>query len=380
MEYRGFEGLDWKPSALGFGAMRLPYHGEDREDIKEEEAIEMIRFAVDSGVNYIDTAWPYHGGESEELVGKALKDGYREKVKIATKLPSWEIEDSDDPDEYLDKQLDRLNTDKIDFYLLHALSKKHWKNYRSLDMDIFEWMKEKREEGKIDYLGFSFHDDLDTFKEIVDTYDWDFCQIQYNYLDRQFQAGEDGLKYAHDKGLGVVIMEPLRGGKLAKEPPEPIKKIWEGSKRDWGPVEWALKWLWNQPEVSLVLSGMSNLEQVEENVKFASDSGTDMLSLEDIKTVEKTAAKYREISPVQCTGCNYCLPRPNDVAIPRNFRMYNQAKIYGEYDKYKEIWDEKMKDKSKATNCIECGQCVEVCPQNLEIIELLKEVGDYFER
>ncbi len=379
MKYRQFDSLDWKPSALGFGAMRLPHHDDDRGDIKEDEAIEMIRWAIDNGVNYVDTAWPYHEEESEKLVGKALKDGYREKVKVATKLPSWDIEDSDDPDKFLHKQLERLDIDKIDFYLLHALSRKHWDNYQSLDIDIFEWMKEKREKGKIDYLGFSFHDDLDIFKEIVDTYDWDFCQIQYNYLDQQFQAGREGLRYASSKGLGVVIMEPLRGGKLAKEPPEEIKDIWGEAEKDREPVEWALKWLWNQPEVSLVLSGMSELEQVKENVRYASESEVGHFSADELQIVDRVAEKYRELSPVECTGCNYCVPCPNDVSIPRNFRMYNQAEIYDEYEKYKEMWDEKMKDESKASNCIRCGECLEKCPQNLEIMDLLEDVVAYFE-
>lgn len=379
MKYRRLGKLDWKPSALGFGAMRLPYRDDDRGDIKEDEAIEMIRWAVDNGVNYIDTAWPYHDGVSEELVGKALKDGYREKVKVATKLPSWDVEDSDDPDEILEKQLEKLDVKKIDFYLLHALSRKHWKSYQSLDIDIFEWMKEKREEGKIDYLGFSFHDDLDIFKEIVDTYNWDFCQIQYNYLDQEFQAGREGLKYASSKGLGVVIMEPLRGGKLAKEPPEEVQEIWDEAGETREPVGWALKWLWNQPEVSLVLSGMSDLEQVKENVKYASESDVGHFSAEELQIVDKVAEKYRELSPVECTGCNYCVPCPNDVSIPRNFRIYNQAEIYNEYEKYKETWDEDMDDESKASNCIRCGQCEEKCPQNLKIMDLLEDVEEYFE-
>ena len=380
MHYRKFGELDWKPSALGFGAMRLPYEGDERGDIKESESIKMIRYAIDNGVNYIDTAWPYHDKESEKLVAKALKDGYREKVKIATKMPSWDVEKVEDLDHYLDKQLENLDTGHIDFYLLHALSRKHWETYQNLEKDVFEWMKEKKEEGKISYLGFSFHDDLDIFKEIVDTYDWDFCQIQYNYLDQKFQAGRKGLEYASSKGLGVIIMEPLRGGKLAREPPESIKKIWSKADKDWSPVEWALRWLWHQPEVSLVLSGMSTLDQVKENVEIAADSGIDRLSDKDLEIVDKVAEKYREISPVECTGCNYCMPCPNDVAITSNFRLYNQAEIYDEYEENKEKYMDRLKEEKRASACIRCGKCEKACPQNLPIMDLLEETADYFEK
>ncbi|MFO8110246.1 MAG: aldo/keto reductase [Thermoplasmata archaeon] len=377
MKYRKFKGLDWKPSALGFGAMRLPFRGDDRGDIIEDEAAEMIRYAIDHGVNYIDTAWPYHDGKSEEFLARVLKDGYRGKVKIATKLPSWDVKGPDDPEEFLDKQLDKLQVDSIDFYLLHGLSEKTWKKY--LELDIFNWLEEKREEGKIEHIGFSFHDSFKLFKEIVDHYDWDFCQIQYNYLDQEFQAGKKGLRYAADNGLGVIIMEPLRGGKLAKEPPEAVKEIWDESERNWNPVEWALRWLWNQEEVSLVLSGMSTLEQVKEDVRIAANSGVDDLTDDDIKVVEKVAEKFRHLSPIDCTGCNYCVPCPNGVAIPHNFDMYNHAEVHGEYEEsYKRY--HKMKDKSKASNCVECGQCEERCPQDLRIMELLSETAEYFEK
>ncbi len=377
MKYRKFIDSDWKPSALGFGAMRLPYEGDDRGAIIEDEAMEMIRYAIDHGVNYIDTAWPYHDKKSEEFISKVLKDGYREKVKVATKLPSWEIEEQGDPDRYLEMQLEKLGVEKIDFYLLHALSTKSWKKYKELD--IFSWLEEKRDQGKIDYIGFSFHDDLNLFKEIVDTYDWDFCQIQYNYFDQRFQAGKEGLQYAHSNGLGVIIMEPLRGGMLAKEPPAAVKKIWEESERDWGPVDWALRWLWDQKEVSLVLSGMSTMEQVKENVDIAADSGVGVLSKEDIQLVDRVADKYRELSPVDCTGCNYCVPCPNGVAIPHNFAIYNQAEIYDEYEEKKKRYH-KMKDKSKASSCVRCGQCEEHCPQELPIMDLLSETAEYFEQ
>lgn len=376
MQYRDFKGIDWKPSALGFGMMRLPTLGDDESNIDEEEATGMLRYAIDHGVNYVDTAWPYHGGESEKFVGRALENGYREKVKLATKMPSWEIESQDDLDEYFDKQLERLKTDHIDFYLLHALSEKRWKKY--VEIDVFEWIEKVLEEEMIDYIGFSFHDDLDTFKTIVDGYDWDFCQIQYNYLDQEFQAGKEGLKYAADRGMGVIIMEPLRGGELAQEPPEQIKRIWEKSDRNWSPVEWALHWLWNQPEVSLVLSGMSTMDQVKENVQIADGSLVNKLSDSDMELIARAKAKYEELSPIGCTGCNYCMPCPEGVAIPGNFSLYNQAEAYGNYGEKLETY-KGWNDKRKASNCVSCRQCEEKCPQNLPIADLMDKVAEYFE-
>ena len=379
MQYRKMGEIDWKPSALGFGAMRLPTIDDESGNIDEEEAIKMIRYAIDNGVNYVDTAWPYHDKESEKLVGKALKDGYREKVKLATKSPIWGVEEPEDLDEYLDKQLEKLDVDKIDFYLLHALSRDRWDSLQELDKDVFEWMQEKKEEGKIEYAGFSFHDNLDVFKEIVDTYDWDFCQIQYNYLDQEYQAGREGLKYAASKGLGVIIMEPLRGGVLANEPPEEIKEIWKRSEKDWNPVEWALQWLWDQPEVSLVLSGMSEMNQVEENVEIAGRSGIMSLGEKDIERIDLAADKFKEMSPVSCTGCNYCVPCPNDVLIPHLFKMYNEAELYDKYEEKKERYG-KFKEKEKAaSDCVKCEECLDKCPQNLPIIDLLEETAHYFE-
>ncbi|MFW5980516.1 MAG: aldo/keto reductase [Halanaerobiaceae bacterium] len=378
MQYRKFGDLDFEVSALGFGAMRLPT--DDDGNIDEPEAIKMIRYAIDNGVNYIDTAWPYHGGESEKVVAKALKDGYREKVKLATKLPSWEIEEPSDLDYYLNKQLEKLEVDKIDFYLLHALNEGHWGNYKEIGLEnVFAWVDKIKEQGKIDYIGFSFHDDYDLFEEIIDVYEdgWDFCQIQYNYLDTELQAGRRGLKYAANKNIPVVVMEPLRGGQLAQNPPEEVKEIMEEFEDERTPADWALQWLWNQPEVTTVLSGMSTMEQVEENVESAANSGVGILSEKELNIIDKMAEKFR--GPIQCTKCNYCMPCPNGVEIPRNFELYNKAKLYDKFEENKEDYMD-LDEGKRASACVNCGVCEEACPQNLEIITLLEEVTTYFEK
>ncbi|MHB8064958.1 MAG: aldo/keto reductase, partial [Ruminiclostridium sp.] len=310
MQYRKFGKLDFKVSALGFGAMRLPTD-EDiidgnrlSKNIVEPEAIRMVRYAIDQGVNYIDTAYPYHGGNSEIIVGKALKDGYREKVKLATKSPTWLIKAPEDFDRILDEQLNKLQTDSIDFYLLHSLSAASWKNV-ILKFDILKRAEAAKEEGKIKHIGFSFHDEGPAFIEIVDGYDkWEFCQIQYNYLDIENQAGLKGLKYAASKGLAVVVMEPLLGGRLAN-PPKDIKAILDEKGEKRSASYWALQWLWNQPEVSVILSGMSNMEQVEENLSSADKSGVGLFGTQELDTIERVIRKYGERVAIPCTACSY---------------------------------------------------------------------------
>jgi hypothetical protein len=373
MEYRQVANLDWKASALGFGAMRFPTTADGK--IAEEESIEMIRYAVDHGVNYIDTAWPYHNEESELLVAKALKNGYRNRVKLATKLPSWLIEKVEDMDYYLNKQLEKLETEYIDFYLLHALNQERWTNFKKLD--VFSWIEKILAEGKIKHIGFSFHDDYKVFEEIIDDYDWDFCQIQYNYLDVDFQAGQKGLKYAYDKEVAVIVMEPLRGGNLAVTPPESIKSIFAESDNNRTYVDWALQWLWNQKEVAFILSGMSNLEQVKENVESAANSGINSLSQKELAVIKKVQAKYQDLSPVGCTGCEYCIPCPVGVNIPRNFKLYNRASLYQQFTENNQKYNE-MGDKEKASACIKCGACENLCPQDIKIIDSLKDVANYF--
>jgi predicted aldo/keto reductase-like oxidoreductase len=372
MRYRTFGRLDWKPSALGFGAMRLPILENDSGKIDEAHAMKMVRTAIDAGVNYVDTAWPYHKGESEPLIGRCLQDGYREQVKLATKMPTWLIKKPADFDTYLDQQLARLQTDHIDFYLLHALSKDRWPSVR--DLGVFEWAEKAINQGRIRYLGFSFHDELRVFKEIVDAYDWTFCQIMYNYMDTDFQAGREGLHYAANKGLAVVVMEPLRGGSLTRPAPQEVADLWATAPTKRSQADWALQWVWNQPEVALLLSGMSELRHVEENLESANRSGVGTLSADELELVERVSAAYRSLSPIPCTDCKYCMPCPSGVAIPNVFRLFNDAKMYGDEEGARRSYNQFMKPESRADRCVECGQCETACPQQIQIIDWLKTV------
>ena len=371
MQYRKFGKLDWEASALGFGCMRLPTKGE-HENIDEPEATRMLRYAIDHGLNYVDTAYPYHGGNSERFVGRALKDGYREKVGLATKMPCWKVEAAEDFDKYLNEQLEKLQTDHIDFYLLHALSKDRWPSVR--DLGVREWAEKAIADGRIGYIGFSFHDKYPVFKEIVDAYDWTFCQIQYNYMDVENQAGTRGLKVAASKGLAVVIMEPLLGGKLVN-PPEPIQKLWDTAAEKRTPADWALQWLWNQPEVSVVLSGMSTMEQVEQNIASADVSGINTLTAEELALVERAREKYVELCPIPCTKCEYCMPCSNGVDIPRNFETYNQGVIYDKPDYARQAYTWIPED-ARASACIQCRECEELCPQSILISEWMPRVHE----
>jgi hypothetical protein len=375
MRYRPFGKLDWQVSALGFGAMRLPVINNDQAKINEPESIKMIRYAVDHGVNYVDTAYPYHGGQSEGLVGRALQEGYREKVKLATKLPVWLVQTADDLDRFLNDQLNRLQTDHLDFYLLHGLNKRTWPKIR--DLEVFKWAERAIKDGRFLYLGFSFHDEYEVLKEIIDAYDqWTFCQIQYNFMDTEYQAGTKGLKYAAEKGLAVVIMEPIRGGQLAKKPPEAVVRLWETTPKRRSPAEWALQWVWNQSEVSTVLSGMTTMDQVIENVESANRSGPDILTAEELSLVGQVQEEYRKRSSIPCTNCKYCLPCPNNVNIPEILGLYNDALMYDDVLRAKLLYQIRIQEGERADQCLECQECEEKCPQGIAIPEWIKKAQD----
>ncbi|MCX6003687.1 MAG: aldo/keto reductase [Chloroflexi bacterium] len=380
MQHRKFGELDWKVSALGFGTMRLPLLNNNQSNINEPETIRMIRYAIDHGVNYLDSAYVYHNGKSEVVVGKALEDGYREKVRIATKLPSWLVDSPHAFNRFLNKQLNRLQTGKIDFYLLHGLDKGAWHKLR--DFNVLHWAEGAMADGRIGNLGFSFHDSFEVFKEITDAYDnWTFCQIQYNYMDEDFQAGTHGLKYAHKKGLAVVVMEPVRGGQLAR-PPEQVVKLWATASQKHAPAEWALRWVWNHPEVSVVLSGMSTMRQVEENIAVAENALPNKLTADELALIGQARDAYRSLIPVPCTSCNYCMPCPNGVEIPQIFELYNEAISYNAPQASRSRYNSPhiLKKEWRADNCIKCEKCLEKCPQKIAIPKELEKAHAFLAR
>ncbi len=387
--------LNWDVSVLGFGAMRFPMI--DQTTVNEEEAIKMIRYAIDNGVNYIDTAYPYHNGESEVIVGKALKEGYREKVYLTTKLPMWAVKNSEDFDKFLSEQIDRLQSN-LDIYLFHGLTKNRLEKIKKLN--LIKKMEDARERGLFKYIGFSFHDNFEVFKEIIDYYNWDCCQIQYNYLDVEYQAGTKGVEYAGSKNIALIIMEPIRGGKLAitedklDTKPE-LRTILDNSKTKRTLADWALQFVWNHPEVCVVLSGMSNMQQVKENIESANNSAINSLTKDELKTISELRETYDKYDLVPCTSCRYCLPCPNGVSIPFVFRLLNELGYWGEerkarisffYDRMVKTQGALEKGLSQgdevegaASLCIQCGECLEKCPQQIDIPDIMEKTNSIFE-
>jgi predicted aldo/keto reductase-like oxidoreductase len=375
MQYRKFGRLDWNVSVLGFGCMRLPLlDKQDHAGIDENEASRMIYNAIDHGVNYLDTAYGYHHGNSERFLGRALKGGYREKVHLATKLPCWNVQNSQDFDKLLNEQLEKLQTDRFDFYLLHGLNADNWHKVR--DLGVIPWAEKAMADGRIRYLGFSFHDNTEVLVEIIDAYNgWTLCQVQYNYIDIENQAGTRGVKYATSKGLAVIAMEPILGGRLVN-PPVEIQALWETSARKRKPADWALQWLWNQPEVTVALSGMSAMSQVEENLASADRSGVNTLSDDELALFRRVRDQYQALSPIPCNRCNYCMPCPNGVNIPRVFETYNQGLIYNTQDDARQAYNRWIPELERANQCIDCNNCEELCPQSILVSQWMPIVHE----
>ncbi|MDR1482340.1 MAG: aldo/keto reductase [Synergistaceae bacterium] len=365
MEYRKFGKTDHKVSRFGLGCMRFPE--------SEADAIKMVRHAIDNGVNYLDSAYIY--GDSERITGRALQDGYRNRVYMATKCPVVHVSGHVDFERYLDEQLARLQTDYIDFYLLHNLNPDNWDKVKRYDGLAF--LDKMVQKGKILHKGFSIHNTLPAFKEIVDAFDWEMAQIQLNILDEHSQIGIEGLRYAADKGIPVVIMEPLRGGYLPNNLPERAKELIANHPQKRSFVEWCFRWLYNKPEVAVVLSGTSTVEQLDDNLRIFDRSAPNVMSDADTALIEQIQGELETLmlNSIGCTGCRYCMPCSRNIAIPEVFRLYNNYKMTRPNPIDRVVYNQTyITGNIDASRCVSCGICQRHCPQNLKIMDLLRIV------
>lgn len=372
MEYRKFEKLGVAPSMLGFGCMRFPT-GPDGE-IDEARAEKMLDTAIAAGVTYIDTAYPYHNGKSEPFVGKVLKKYDRDSFYLATKLPAWLVQSVEDAERIFAEQLERLKTDYIDFYLLHAMNRTRYADL--VKQGVVEWAEKKKAEGKIRFLGFSFHDSYEAFEEIITSREWDFCQIQLNYMDTEIQAGLKGYRLAEKLGVPMVIMEPIKGGSLTTFADD-ITAMFRAERPDASLASWALRYVGTLPNVKVILSGMSAEEQVEDNLKTFGHF--EPLSEKEQQVVNEVVAAVRARVKNGCTGCRYCMPCPFGVDIPRNFHLWNDYAMYGNAGAAKWNYFHEMKPENRADQCKKCGACEKVCPQAIHIRDNLAEVNSCME-
>jgi predicted aldo/keto reductase-like oxidoreductase len=374
MKYRKMPKSKDRLSALGFGCMRFPTNKEGKID--EEQSLLMLHEAYNAGVNYFDTAWGYHEGESEPFLGKFLQQIDRSKVFVATKLPCWLVKTREDMDDFLNQQLERLGTDYIDYYLLHALNKRSWKNVKELG--VLKFMQKAKDEGKIRHIGFSFHDDYATFSRILRAFDWDFTQFMLNYLDTNYQAGLRGLKLAAERKVGIISMEPLRGGKLVHSLPAEVEEVWKKAHNSQSPLERALYWVWNIKECSVLLSGMSSLQQVVQNLEYACKSKPNMLSAKDLRTYQKARKAYLDRIPYLCSECKYCMPCPFGVSIPAVLGMYAENKMFADAPSNKREYLTFIPETARADKCSACGECLSKCPQHIDIPRWMKEITNFY--
>jgi uncharacterized protein len=379
MLYRRLSKTDIDLSVLGFGCMRLPTIDHKPEKINYPLAADLLHYAIDHGVNFIDTAYFYHAavfgqrGESEPFVGEALSGGWRGKVHLATKMPLFQLRQKEQMETYFKEQLGRLRTDYLDFYLLHGLNGEMWDKMRELG--VREFLEKKKDEGKIRYPAFSFHGKAEDFIRICDEYDWTYAQIQYNYMDIDFQAGYAGLKYARDKGIGIVVMEPLKGGKLANKLPSEMMSVFGASTIRRSPAEWALRYVWNEAGVSSLLSGMNSMEQVTENIRVADEGFPNSMGREEMAIFDSLRSAMGTRIKADCTECRYCMPCASGVDIPEVLAALNNAAIWSDSNSWLTGY---VRIEGKAGKCTECRECEEVCPQALPISALMKEAVSLF--
>ncbi len=372
MQYVPFGTLGFDVSRLGFGAMRLPRIEQDGQSVPDvERSIALIRAGIDGGITYVDTAYPYMGGESEKIVGRALRDGYRERVKLATKLPCWKVETRADMDRLLDEQLKKLDVPYVDFYLLHALDHEDWEKMQSLG--VCEFLDSALRDGRIRHPAFSFHDQYGVFRRIMNSYDWHMAQIQFNYLDIREQAGLSGIRLARVRKVPLVIMEPLRGGALAKAPAD-VQEAIDAHRTHRSAVEWAFRYVGDFSENAVILSGMSNEEQLRDNLRIFDDIRPLSLRYSDKLLIARLRAIYRQRMPIPCTGCAYCVPCPQGVAIPRLFAAYNQSRMFDDPAQLLRRYRSLAENGGDASRCVQCGLCEEKCPQKLPIRQWLADV------
>ncbi len=378
MQYRKFRSVEKEISLLGLGVMRLPRLENGKAD--EKTGIELIRYAIDHGVNYIDTGYTYHGGDSERIIGKALKDGYREKILIADKLPIWLVEKEEDIQPLIEEQVKRLDVDHIDMYRIHNIVPEGWGPIKKFNG--FEHLQMLKKKGRIGHIGFSFHGDYDLFTEVIDEYPWEYCQIQLNYLDKNIQAGLKGLEYARERDIDVIIMEPLKGGRLSDKVPPSVQAIWDRAAangiapQERTPAQWAFKWVASQPGVSLILSGMSSFAQLDENIKIFSDDDINKMSETEYAVCDEAAAEYDRKIKYQCTKCGYCMPCPQEVEIPDIIRYLNNWYAFDKIPSTKIEYIEWLD--GHASKCIHCRACEEKCPQRLPISDIMTEAAEQF--
>ena len=369
MKYRTMGKLGIQSSAFGLGCMRFNGSASGDSTIDEQKAVSLIRRAIDGGVTYIDTAYVYLDKTSEIVLGKALRDGYREKVTIATKVPPDLVQNRADLERILDEELKKLQTDHIDFYLMHAMNKQKWEHMKAIGArEFFDDMKKA---GKIRYKCFSFHSSYEDFEYILNDWDWDMCQIQYNFMDINNQAGTKGLELAGSKGIPVVIMEGLLGGRLAKAP-DNVQALYDAFPVKRSAVEWAFRWLCNHPEVAVVLSGCNEASQIDENLQIFDRVEAGIMSEEELKLMDSVREAYISRTKIGCTGCRYCMPCPNGVDIPGVFASWNNVSLYKTDPKSDWMFRMILEKKNGADNCVSCAACEAACPQHLNIIESLQ--------